>query len=169
MNLLHNHNIIMQVNDNLKKGTYSYNYKQDISEDEEFLNEDVIESLFQGGKANKKRSKVSKKEKDINVFFLNYKVILEISFMESILGCDKTLDIDRNTICKLCKGMKSRIGYSTKDCSSCKGAGVRYQKLGLIMIQIECEDCDGEGSVMRNSCLYLNYNIGNVEGLDQKK
>ena len=53
MNLLHNHNIIMQVNDNLKKGTYSYNYKQDISEDEEFLNEDVIESLFQGGKGNK--------------------------------------------------------------------------------------------------------------------
>ena len=70
------------------------------------------------------------------------------------MGCEKIIDLDRQCICSLCKGTKSRLGYSSKDCNSCKGAGIKFQRNGNIMSQVECEDCEGEGIVMRNPCLY---------------
>ena len=55
------------------------------------------------------------------------------------------------------------MGYNSKECKPCKGTGIKFTKHGLMMIQSECEDCDGEGIVYKNPCLTCNGEASVVE------
>jgi molecular chaperone DnaJ len=78
---------------------------------------------------------------------------VEISFMESIQGCQKTVSFDRVTVCSTCNGSKCRPGSSPSTCTTCGGSGRVNYKQGFMTIQMECTACSGEGNTIRNPCM----------------
>ena len=76
----------------------------------------------------------------------------EISFMESINGCQKTVTFDRTSVCGTCNGSKSRPGTGPTKCSTCGGSGKVYYKQGFMSIAMDCSGCNGQGNIMKNPC-----------------
>jgi molecular chaperone DnaJ len=103
---------------------------------------DGIEDFFETGGG---KGSASKKGKDI---LSN----IEISFMDSINGCQKTVNFERTSVCGTCNGSKSRPGTGPTKCSTCGGSGKVFYKQGFMSIGMECNACHGEGSVIRNPC-----------------
>ena len=137
-------------NENRFKNKHIYEEEDDgtIFEDHNF------EFMFQNSKGGKK--KVKRCRKKLKILMLKsskFKVPVELNFMESVTGCEKILEFERIDQCSTCKGKKSRVGYSTKDCTYCKGKGSTYVTNGVFMIQVECDECNGEGSVIKNPCM----------------
>lgn len=93
--------------------------------------------------------KVPSKGQDIRVNFT-------ISFIESIIGTDKLVDITRTKRCPLCDGTGAS---KQKQCTTCKGKGAvrRVHKAVFIdddnSIQVDvCNDCNGTGLVIDTPC-----------------
>lgn len=113
-----------------------------------------IDEFFGGGGGKQK----SKKGRDIIV-------TVEISFLEAIQGCQKTVAVDRVAVCSTCNGSKCRPGSSPSQCGTCQGSGKVFYKQGFMSIAMECTACNGEGSTIRNPCMtcygkgYTNTNI----------
>jgi len=91
--------------------------------------------------------KASKKGKDVIVN-------LEINFMDAILGAQKVVSFDRVSVCSTCSGNRCRPGSSPTQCSSCGGTGKVFYKQGFMSIAMACSSCNGEGSSIRNPCMY---------------
>jgi molecular chaperone DnaJ len=109
-----------------------------------------LEDMISGG-AKESRSK---KGKDILVN-------LELSFMEAINGCQKSVAFDRIAVCSTCNGSKSRPGTGQTKCFTCGGSGRVVYRQGLMTIQMDCTACNGEGSVIKNPCSTC-YGKGNT-------
>jgi len=79
----------------------------------------------------------------------NLKVTLEDVFK----GNKKYLEISRYRICLGCKGSGSKVSGANTTCQGCKGQGakmvVRQISMGYIQQQIECPDCNGEGTTIK--------------------
>lgn len=106
-----------------------------------------MEEFFGGGGGNKSRkSGSSKKAKDIIVN-------LEIDFMDSVNGAQKTVTFDRTSVCNTCNGSKCKPGTSPSSCSTCGGSGKVFYKQGFMSIAMPCNSCNGEGTTIRNPCL----------------
>lgn len=99
-----------------------------------------IDDFFGGG-----GSKESKKGKDIvsNI---------EISFMESINGCQKNISFERTSVCGTCNGSKSKPGTGATKCSTCGGSGKVFYKQGFMSIAMDCTTCGGQGTIIKNPC-----------------
>lgn len=71
---------------------------------------------------------------------------VEITFVESILGCKKTIKVSRYIKCDSCNGQG---GFFTSDvCPSCKGIGhSAVRSNGYMTIIDTCVLCDGSGKV----------------------
>jgi hypothetical protein len=48
---------------------------------------------------------------------------LDLEFREAILGCTKTISIERSQACSTCHGSGAKDGKAPKRCSSCQGRG----------------------------------------------
>ena len=107
------------------------------------------EFFGQGSKSSSKKA-ASKKGKDIIVN-------LEINFMDAISGAQKTVTFDRISVCGTCNGSRCKPGSSPTQCSTCTGTGKVFYKQGFMSIAMECSSCHGEGTTIRNPCMYLNY------------
>jgi molecular chaperone DnaJ len=92
------------------------------------------------------KAEKSKKGRDVIV-------TVEISFMESINGCHKSVAFERVSVCGTCNGTKCRPGSSPTQCSTCGGSGKMFYKQGFMSIAMECSACNGEGSTIRNPCM----------------
>ena len=79
---------------------------------------------------------------------------MEISFMEAINGCQKVVSYEKVSQCSTCNGSKCKPGSSPTSCSNCGGSGKMFFKQGFMTIQMECSSCNGEGTTIRNPCLY---------------
>lgn len=83
-------------------------------------------------------------------------VDVEISFKESALGVDKTIEYSRHASCTTCHGIKAEPGSEVKTCSNCKGSGyiIKVQRsiFGNVEQQFECEECEGSGKIPTKKC-----------------
>ena len=117
--------------------------------DVEFDLGDIFGSVF-GGRSRGGRSSNSyngsKSGQDIAVS-------LQISFKESLLGVDKTIEYNRHVLCNTCQGLK---GTDLKKCIHCDGKGfnIKIQRtiLGAMEQQYVCEHCDGQGKIPSKKC-----------------
>ena len=105
----------------------------------DFFNEEFI----------KEKKKANKKGKDIILS-------LEISFLESIQGVQKTISYSRLETCSTCKGSKCSPGTSPSNCKTCFGTGELFFKQGNMNIGVDCHTCNGEGFKIENPC-NINY------------
>jgi len=81
---------------------------------------------------------------------------INITFMESITGCTKNLDITLKDECTNCHGTGAKPGTTPKTCTKCGGKGqVVYttQSLFGMMQNVQtCPDCRGTGKIITDKC-----------------
>ncbi|KAJ1686188.1 hypothetical protein LUZ63_017578 [Rhynchospora breviuscula] len=80
------------------------------------------------------------------------KVAIELSFMESIQGCRKTITYETDVPCEACNGTGVPRGTVPQTCRACKGAGVKVTKQGFITFESTCSICGGSGKIVKNFC-----------------
>lgn len=84
---------------------------------------------------------------------LRIKVSLSLSDVAN--GCTKKFNVRKYVKCTECGGSGSSDGKS-ETCSACNGSGVTYRTVnsmfGRMQTQQPCQNCGGEGSVIKNKC-----------------
>lgn len=83
-------------------------------------------------------------------------VNVELSFMESVLGCKKTIKFSRIEKCKTCGGSGAKDDSCIKTCDKCHGTGSIRQTYSSIFGQqttiSPCDKCGGTGKVVTDTC-----------------
>lgn len=85
---------------------------------------------------------------------------LELTFMESVLGCKKPVNFSRVEKCPDCGGTGAKDDAHLKTCDKCGGSGqVRYSRSTLFGQQITigaCDKCGGSGKIVTENCKTCN-------------
>lgn len=80
-------------------------------------------------------------------------VTLELSFIEAIKGCKKSITLDLDEECDKCHG---KGGFGERTCSTCKGRGrvVEEQRslFGIFQTETACSVCGGSGKTYDEKC-----------------
>lgn len=96
------------------------------------------------------------KRKDVSLF-------INLSFIESILGCDREIEYKKEIFCKSCQGL-GKAQSSLKTCPHCKGLGYIDSHIsnGFMaqMMRAACAACSGSGKTGENckDCNGLGFN-----------
>ncbi|XP_072994765.1 chaperone protein dnaJ GFA2, mitochondrial [Typha latifolia] len=80
------------------------------------------------------------------------KVSLEISFMEAVQGCSKTVNFQTSVICDTCDGTGVPPGTRPETCRVCRGAGTIFMQTGPFRMQSTCSQCGGSGKTVKEFC-----------------
>ncbi|THU72349.1 hypothetical protein C4D60_Mb04t11160 [Musa balbisiana] len=80
------------------------------------------------------------------------KVPLEISFMEAVQGCTKTVTFQTAVTCEECDGAGFPPGTKPETCRSCRGSGLIFMQNGPFRLQTTCSQCGGSGKTVKNLC-----------------
>lgn len=112
--------------------------------------EDIISSMFGGGSpfgrsAERQTPRGADIEQTIN-----------LSFLDAIKGCTKTVSYMRNEPCTSCGGTGAKGGTAFQKCSRCGGSGrVKFQQDTIFGRTIQvgaCPDCGGTGKKIIERC-----------------
>ncbi|KAK9944775.1 hypothetical protein M0R45_010325 [Rubus argutus] len=82
-------------------------------------------------------------------------VVLELSFMEAVKGCAKTVQFRAAVSCEACGGTGAPPGTKRESCKGCGGFGMTSMQTGLGRIHMPCSQCGGSGKtfpILCNSC-----------------
>lgn len=110
--------------------------------------EDIINSMFGGGFGGTRQS-ATPRGADI-------RQTVNLSFLDAIKGCSKTIRYTRNEPCPACSGTGAKGGTAFQTCSRCGGAGkVKFQQDTIFGRTIQvgaCPDCNGTGKKITERC-----------------
>lgn len=81
---------------------------------------------------------------------------IRITFKESVFGVEKTISMNKVSVCKTCHGSGAKPGSKMHECKTCHGKG-RIQKiqrtiLGNMQTVVECDMCHGAGKIPDEKC-----------------
>ncbi|MBR5969360.1 MAG: molecular chaperone DnaJ [Lachnospiraceae bacterium] len=86
----------------------------------------------------------------------NIRTSVRITFMESITGCEKELDLNLKDPCPACKGSGAKPGTSPTTCPKCNGKGqtvfTSQSFFGMVRNVQSCPDCSGSGKIIKEKC-----------------
>ncbi|ERN13326.1 hypothetical protein AMTR_s00041p00094410 [Amborella trichopoda] len=80
------------------------------------------------------------------------KISLEISFMEAVQGCTKTVTFQTAVPCETCDGTGVPPGTRPKTCRACRGSGMIFMQRGPFRLQSTCSQCGGSGKTVTDFC-----------------
>ncbi|WOK98321.1 chaperone protein dnaJ GFA2, mitochondrial isoform X2 [Canna indica] len=80
------------------------------------------------------------------------KASLEISFMEAVQGCTKTLTFQAPVNCETCGGTGVPPGTRPETCKPCRGSGMIFMQNGPFRLQTTCSHCGGSGKTVKTFC-----------------
>ncbi|XP_010547239.1 PREDICTED: chaperone protein dnaJ GFA2, mitochondrial-like [Tarenaya hassleriana] len=80
------------------------------------------------------------------------KVAVELSFMEAVQGCSKTITFQTEVACNACGGQGVPPGTKREKCKACNGLGMTTMRRGLLSIQKTCQKCGGAGQTFSSIC-----------------
>lgn len=101
--------------------------------------EEIFESLFGNAAKTGRRGTRNSAGNDIAIQET-------LTFMESITGCKKAVEINRMESCEVCDASGMEPGTSPVVCKHCKGAGRLRTNQGFLFMEQSCPFCSGEGS-----------------------
>lgn len=111
--------------------------------------DDIISSMFGGGFGGGSRQRTPVRGADIEH-------TIDLSFLDAIKGCTKTVSYMRNETCQSCNGTGAKGGTSFEKCGRCGGSGtVRFQQNTIFGSTIQvgaCPDCGGTGKKILDRC-----------------
>ncbi|KAJ0973264.1 hypothetical protein J5N97_021223 [Dioscorea zingiberensis] len=79
-------------------------------------------------------------------------ISLELSFMEAVQGCKKTLTFQAAVPCAICNGSGVPPGTIPQTCKACRGSGMTFMQQGPFRLQSTCTRCGGSGKIVTNFC-----------------
>ena len=86
----------------------------------------------------------------------NVEALLDLEFVEAVLGVEKEVAVRSATRCETCSGTGARPGTTPAPCSTCNGLGelrrVRQSLLGQMVTSSPCPHCGGTGQVVPSPC-----------------
>jgi len=107
---------------------------------------DMFGDIFGGGGSRRGRAK---RGRDISVD-------LDLTFVESIFGVEKTILLNKKSTCKTCGGTGAKANSEMIKCSTCAGKGRVYESrrsiFGNITTEATCPTCAGAGKVPKEKC-----------------
>ncbi len=110
--------------------------------------DDILGDLFGMNFGRRKKSKGNQAVDGEDVL-----VRINLSFMEAVEGCKKSIKIDIEEDCEECHG---EGGFDKIECSNCHGTGVLVQQtnsfFGSFQSRTTCPYCHGTGSTMKKTC-----------------
>jgi len=109
---------------------------------------DIFEDFFGFGTGGRKRE-TSRRGSDL-------KYDLQISFLEAAFGKEAEIEIERPEECQNCKGSGAKPGTSRLQCHVCGGRGQIIRSQGFFSISTTCYQCNGEGTIIKESCKECN-------------
>lgn len=81
---------------------------------------------------------------------------IDLTFEESIFGVEKTIGINKQSVCDYCKGTGGKPGSKMNTCKTCNGQGkvqeIKRSILGSFQSVKTCETCLGSGKVPSDKC-----------------
>ncbi|XP_073129699.1 chaperone protein dnaJ GFA2, mitochondrial-like [Henckelia pumila] len=80
------------------------------------------------------------------------KVSVELSFMEAVQGCTRTLSIQTDLACETCGGTGVPPGTRPETCKRCRGSGMIISQNGPFTLQSTCPSCGGAGKIVSSFC-----------------
>ncbi|XP_062233745.1 chaperone protein dnaJ GFA2, mitochondrial-like [Phragmites australis] len=80
------------------------------------------------------------------------KVALEISFMDAVQGCTKTISFQTSVTCETCGGAGVPPGTKPETCLACRGSGFIFMQTGPFRMQSTCTQCGGSGKTVKEFC-----------------
>jgi molecular chaperone DnaJ len=105
---------------------------------------DIFGEFFGGGR----KSRV-KRGRDISID-------IELEFSEAIFGVERSILLNKISVCQTCGGSGAKKGAELVTCVTCNGKGkIREMKrsiFGSIEMTRGCEICNGTGKVPREKC-----------------
>lgn len=110
--------------------------------------EDIINSVFGGGFGGGVRQQTPRGA--------DIQQTVNLSFLDAIKGCSKTVSYMRNEPCPSCSGTGAKGGTAFQNCTRCGGSGkVKYQQDTIFGRTIQvgaCPDCGGTGKKVLDKC-----------------
>ncbi|USN45300.1 MAG: molecular chaperone DnaJ [Candidatus Woesearchaeota archaeon] len=109
---------------------------------------DIFDMFFGGGGAfgGGRQPRRRRKGQDLQT-------AVELTLEEAAFGTQKTILVDKQIICKTCKGTK---GTGVETCTSCHGTGqvssVRQTPFGMFQTTGRCRTCEGSGQHIAQPC-----------------
>ncbi|KAF9665749.1 hypothetical protein SADUNF_Sadunf16G0156100 [Salix dunnii] len=79
-------------------------------------------------------------------------VSVELSFMEAVQGCTKTITFQTDVPCETCGGEGVPPGVKPQMCKRCKGKGMISMQKGFFSFQQTCDQCGGTGQTFSSFC-----------------
>lgn len=83
-------------------------------------------------------------------------VNVELTFMEAVLGCKKSIKFSRVEKCKTCGGTGAKDDSCVKTCDKCNGSGQVRQTYTTVFGQQtvigQCDKCNGTGTIVTDTC-----------------
>lgn len=87
-----------------------------------------------------------------NIGGVDVKTSVELSFMEAVQGCTKTVTFETDLLCNTCGGSGVPPGTRPETCKRCKGSGVTSVKAGIFWMESTCGTCKGTGKIVSSFC-----------------
>lgn len=111
----------------------------------------MFEEVFGGGRSTRARTRTQ-----VGTPGSDLKVHLKLTLEEIAAGAEKKLKIKRLEKCAACNGSGARSSASLITCSVCNGSGelrqVSRSPFGQFVNISTCDNCNGEGRVIRDVC-----------------
>ncbi|MCH5142133.1 MAG: molecular chaperone DnaJ [Clostridiales bacterium] len=113
--------------------------------------EDIISSMFGGGNPFGGGGSARTVQRGADI-----KHTVNLSFLDAIKGCTKTVSYMRNEPCSACNGTGAKGGTAFQKCQRCGGQGrVKFQQDTIFGRTIQvgaCPDCGGTGKKITERC-----------------
>ena len=111
--------------------------------------EDILEAFFGGQFGGTARKSARQKGVDIEI-------PLAITLQEAASGVAKTVKHENLIKCTNCNGSGAEKGSGRKQCPTCNGRRIAYQRtqtiFGTIQQEVTCPTCKGKGEVFDTAC-----------------
>jgi len=108
---------------------------------------DIFGEFFGGGRRSQSASR--RRGRDISID-------IELNFEEAVFGVERTILLNKVSVCHVCNGTGSKKGTEMVTCQTCNGKGkIREMKrsiFGSIEMTRACETCSGSGKVPKEKC-----------------
>jgi molecular chaperone DnaJ len=106
---------------------------------------DIFGDVFGGGRTRQQQAR----GRDISVD-------IEISFEDAIFGVERTMLLNKTSVCDNCNGSGAEKGSEMMTCTTCNGKGSLREVKRSIFGQFEsvktCEVCKGSGKIPKTKC-----------------
>lgn len=80
-------------------------------------------------------------------------VVMNLTFMEAVLGCTKEIEITTTEKCSKCNG---KGGFGERNCETCHGSGTvtreQHTIFGSFLTKTTCPTCEGKGILYDRTC-----------------